>query len=80
MLQMDEISMQLPPCAQIYVTCSMCPVSVRRRVPLAVSQILMVRSPLPVANHSFPGSNAMERTHLQEVVQLGWVSIQRREL
>jgi hypothetical protein len=44
------------------VTCSMCPVSVSLSVPLAVSQILMVRSPEPVANHSLPGSKATERT------------------
>lgn len=44
------------------VTCSICPVSVSLSCPEARSQILMVRSALPVQNHSFPGSTATERT------------------
>ena len=36
----------------------MWPVSVSLRVPVARSQILIVRSPAPEANHSFPGSIA----------------------
>mmetsp|Transcript_1003 Transcript_1003/g.3548 ORF Transcript_1003/g.3548 Transcript_1003/m.3548 type:complete len:246 (+) Transcript_1003:821-1558(+) len=42
--------------------CSIWPVKVIFRVPVAVSQTLMVRSCDPVTNHSFPGSNAIERT------------------
>mmetsp|Transcript_7704 Transcript_7704/g.28097 ORF Transcript_7704/g.28097 Transcript_7704/m.28097 type:complete len:296 (-) Transcript_7704:82-969(-) len=38
------------------VTCSMCPVKVSFSCPDARSQILIVRSALPVANHSFDGS------------------------
>jgi hypothetical protein len=40
----------------------MCPVSVSFNAPLARSQILIVRSALPVANHSFEGSTATLRT------------------
>lgn len=43
----------------------MCPVSVSFSWPLAVSQILMVRSAEPVQNHSLAGSNATERTQLR---------------
>lgn len=40
----------------------MCPVRVRRNEPVARSQILMVLSPAPLANHLFPGSTAKLRT------------------
>ena len=43
-------------------TVEMCPVSVRRRLPEARSQIFTVRSPAPVQNHWFPGSTASART------------------
>mmetsp|Transcript_17015 Transcript_17015/g.50786 ORF Transcript_17015/g.50786 Transcript_17015/m.50786 type:complete len:223 (+) Transcript_17015:1232-1900(+) len=45
------------------VTCSMWPVRVSFSCPLAVSHTLMVRSAEPVTNHSFPWSNAIDRTH-----------------
>mmetsp|Transcript_9485 Transcript_9485/g.19646 ORF Transcript_9485/g.19646 Transcript_9485/m.19646 type:complete len:215 (-) Transcript_9485:279-923(-) len=44
------------------VTCSICPVRVSLSWPEARSQILMVRSALPVQNHSLLGSTAIERT------------------
>jgi hypothetical protein len=40
----------------------MCPVKVSFSCPLARSQILIVRSAEPVANHSFDGSTVTERT------------------
>eukprot|EP00955_Chlamydomonas_euryale_P101055 365321-Chlamydomonas_euryale.AAC.22 len=40
----------------------MCPVSVSRSCAVARSQILIVRSADPVANHSLPGSTATLRT------------------
>jgi len=43
-------------------TVEMWPVNVNRRLPEARSQILMVRSPAPVANHWFPGSMVIALT------------------
>lgn len=43
-------------------TVLMCPVSVSFRPPVAKSQILIVRSPAPDANHLLPGSTARART------------------
>mmetsp|Transcript_5274 Transcript_5274/g.15495 ORF Transcript_5274/g.15495 Transcript_5274/m.15495 type:complete len:286 (-) Transcript_5274:22-879(-) len=45
------------------ITCSMWPVKVNFKPPVAKSQIFIHRSPEPVANHSFDLSTATERTH-----------------
>src|SRR5436190_21974327 len=43
-------------------TVEMCPVRVSRRFPDARSQILIVLSPAPLANHSLPGSTVRALT------------------
>src|SRR3954467_15504482 len=44
-------------------TVEICPVSVTRSCPDAKSQILIVLSPAPLANHSLFGSTASARPH-----------------
>ena len=51
----------------VMLTCSMWPVRVSLSWPEARSQILMVLSADPVANHSLPGSTATDLTHLHHM-------------